>query len=53
MRVLVVTNPFKGRDIGDRITDCNEIEETLKGEHCHHVVQSDHDVAVDSPKKGK
>jgi hypothetical protein len=41
-RVLVVKNPFGGRDKGDRITDPAEIAEILAGEHAHHVLQSDH-----------
>jgi len=41
-RVLVVKNPFGGRDKGDRITDPVEIAEILAGEHAHHVLQSDH-----------
>jgi hypothetical protein len=47
MKVLVVTNPFGGKDAGDRITDPAEIEATLAGEHAHDVVQADH---PDSPK---
>ena len=47
MKVLVVTNPFGGREAGDRITDAKEIESTLEGEHAHHVVQSEH---ADNPK---
>ncbi|WP_020472364.1 hypothetical protein [Zavarzinella formosa] len=41
-RVLVVTNPFAGHDRGARITDPDEIEAILAGEHAHHVVPSDH-----------
>lgn len=41
-RVLVVTNPFGGRDRGARITDPEEIAELLSSEHAHHVVQADH-----------
>lgn len=41
-RVLVVTNPFAGRDKGHRITDPDEIAKVLAGEHAHHVVQADH-----------
>ncbi len=41
-RVLVVTNPFGGRNRGDRITDPKEIAQVLTGEHAHHVVQADH-----------
>lgn len=44
MKVLVVINPCLGRNIGDRITDPDEIEEILAGEHAHHHVVSDHDV---------
>lgn len=47
MKVLVVTNPFGGREAGDRITDPAEIATTLAGEHAHHVVQAEHS---DSPK---
>jgi hypothetical protein len=43
-RVLVVNNPFGGHDKGARITDPDEIEKVLAGEHAHHVVQSDHDI---------
>lgn len=46
MKVLVVTNPFGGKETGDRITDAKEIESVLAGEHAHHVVQSDHDEAA-------
>ena len=42
MIVLVVTNPFGGRNLGERITDPNEIEEVLSSEHAHHVVRADH-----------
>jgi hypothetical protein len=51
MRVLVVTNPFGGRERGDRITDAAEIEKVLSGEHAHHVVQSDHDDIRPKPSK--
>ena len=47
MRVLVVTNPFGGRDRGDRITDPKEINAVLAGEHAHHVVQADHPETVE------
>lgn len=47
MKVLVVTNPFGGREAGEKITDPSEIESTLAGEHAHDVVQADH---PDSPK---
>ncbi|QEH36507.1 hypothetical protein OJF2_50910 [Aquisphaera giovannonii] len=45
MKVLVVTNPFGGREAGERITDPKEIESILAGEYAHHVVQADHDEA--------
>ena len=48
-RVLVVINPFGGRDKGDRITDADEIAKVLKSEHLHHVVQADHS-DLDEPK---
>lgn len=41
-RVLVVNNPFGGRNKGDRITDPKEIEKVLAGEQAHNVVQSNH-----------
>ncbi len=44
MKVLIVTNPFGGRETGARITDPGEIETVLSGEHAHSVVQSDHEV---------
>ena len=47
MKVLVVTNPFGGRETGDRITDPAEIEATLAGEHARDVVQAEH---PDKPK---
>ncbi|QEL14785.1 hypothetical protein [Limnoglobus roseus] len=47
MKVLVVTNPFGGREAGERIIDPGEIEATLAGEHAHDVVQADH---PESPK---
>ncbi len=47
MKVLVVTNPFGGREAGSRITDPAEIKAVLSGEHAHHVVQAEH---PDSPK---
>ena len=50
MKVLVVTNPFGGRGVGDMITDPAEIEATLAGEHAHHVVQAEHH---DDPKPTK
>ena len=43
MKVLVVTSPFGGHEIGHRITDPDEIEEVASGEHAHHVVPSDHE----------
>ena len=50
-RVLVVTNPFEGRSRGDRITDPEEMEEILSGEHAHHVVRADHaDVPEETSK---
>ena len=42
MRVLVVINEFGGHAKGHRITDEDEIEAILDGEHAHHVVASDH-----------
>jgi hypothetical protein len=50
MKILVVTNPFGGRELGERITDRTEIAKILAGEHAHHVVQADHD---DVPAKTK
>ena len=47
MKVLVVTNPLGGREVGETIADPAEIEATLSGEHAHHVVQAEH---PDSPK---
>ena len=47
MKVLVVTNPFGGREVGATITDAAEIEATLAGEHAHHVVKAEH---PDAPK---
>lgn len=47
MKVLVVTNPFGGREAGQTVTDASEIESILAGEHAHHVVQTDH---PDAPK---
>ena len=47
MKVLVVTNPFGGMEVGETVTDAAEIEATLSGEHSGHVVQADH---PDSPK---
>ena len=46
MNLLVVTNPFGGREKGDRITDPAEIERILAGEHAHHVVRSDHEIEL-------
>ncbi len=46
MKVLVVTSPFGGREIGERITDEDEIDETLDGEHAHHVVAADHEITL-------
>lgn len=42
MNVLIVSNPFGGRDRGDRITDPDEIAAVLAGEHAHHVIQTAH-----------
>lgn len=50
MRVLVVTNPCLGRNVGDRITDPDEIAEILAGEHAHHHVQAEHE-DVQKPSK--
>ena len=47
MRVLVVTNPFGGRGVGETIADPAEVEATLAGEHARDVVQADH---PDGPK---
>jgi hypothetical protein len=47
MKVLVVTNPFGGREKGATITDPAEIEATLSGEHTRDVVQAEH---PDAPK---
>jgi hypothetical protein len=44
-RVLVVVNPFGGREKGERITDEEDIKKILEGEHAHHVVQSVHDLS--------
>lgn len=52
MKVLVVTNPFGGRETGQKITDPSEIESILAGEHAHHVVQAEHDEAP-KPKASK
>ena len=41
MRALVVTNPFGGHAAGDSITDPNEIETVLNGEHAGHVVATE------------
>jgi hypothetical protein len=47
MKVLVVTNPFGGREAGETIRDPREIELILAGEHAQHVVRADH---PDEPK---
>ena len=47
MKVLVVTNPFGGREAGEKITDPKEIEAVLAGEHAQHVVRAEH---PDEPK---
>ena len=39
MYTLVVTNPFGGREIGEKITDTDEIKAILASEHGHHVVR--------------
>ena len=44
--VLVVTNPFQGYGIGERITDPKQIEAILASEHAHHVVQSAHEIST-------
>ena len=41
MQILVVTNPFGGKEVGDKITDAKEIESILAGENSHDVVMSD------------
>jgi len=45
MRVLVVTNPFQGRDKGELITDPYEIEAIIASEHAGHVVAADHTIS--------
>ncbi|MFO0906779.1 MAG: hypothetical protein U0835_00165 [Isosphaeraceae bacterium] len=44
MRILIVTNPFGGHETGHRITDAEEIEAVLAGEHARDVVAADHDL---------
>ncbi len=46
MNVLVVTNPFKSHEVGHRITDPEEMQAILGGEHAHHVVRADHDIVL-------
>jgi hypothetical protein len=53
MKVLVVTNPFGGRAVGERITDSGEIASVLVGEHAHHVVQTEHDDETPNQKPSK
>lgn len=36
---LIVTQPFGGRDVGDRIEDPATVEQVLAGGNAHHVVQ--------------
>ena len=43
MKTLVVTNPFAGKESGDRITDPAEVLAVLAGENANSVV------AVDAP----
>ena len=45
MRCLIVTIPFRGYALGDKITDPNEVKEILAGEHSGHVNQ-----IADKPK---
>lgn len=47
-KVLVVIQPFGGRDRGQHITDAEEMEKILSGEHAHHVVQADHELPEDA-----
>ncbi|QEL18718.1 hypothetical protein [Limnoglobus roseus] len=44
-QVLVVTNPFGGRAAGERITDPQEMEQILAGEHAGNVVRANHEDA--------
>ena len=44
MKVLVVTSPFGGHEVGHRVTDGGEIRDILGGEHANKVVQADHDM---------
>ena len=44
MKVLVVTNPFHGHEVGHAITDPDTIADILAGEHAHHVVPADHEI---------
>ena len=43
MKVLVVTNPFAGREAGHVISDPAVMEEVLAGEHAGHVVAAEHE----------
>ncbi len=45
MRVLVVTNPFQGREKGELITDPEEIDAVLASENAGHVVAADHPIS--------
>jgi hypothetical protein len=42
MRVLVVTNPFRGHQKGQVITDPALVSEILSGAYAHNVIKSDH-----------
>ncbi len=51
MIALIVINPFGGKQVGDRITDEDTVEEILAGGNVHNVVQADHKIALaNSPK---
>ena len=47
MKVAVVIHAFDSYRAGDRITDAKAIADLQAGERAHHVVISDHDIAVD------
>lgn len=42
MKALIVTNPFDGLSVGDRITDPARVKAVLAAGHEHDVVQADH-----------
>lgn len=48
---LIVTQPFGGREIGDRITDPQTVSEVLDGGNVHHVVQVADDGAAAAPEE--